>query len=596
MESPTIILITSLLLLIVYGWWSFRDEGSDVDFIRSQLQVQSVNLRLGEKIEEVREDQVQVEEEIQITTEKEPTPSPINQTPIKLQNPLALKNIQTRLIPLIDRPDLGLFFNKNASQISNKQQYAIISANGPEKGRKFDYYFNIPIACQAWRQIGFGCFIIIPYTKSEPEMAEIRQIVQDSVSSFGNDEYPGSIVILEMKIPEKYAEKTVQVAQVVRLFVGQILKYTVEKMEDFISIQNSIYLITTDVDLLPLSTKVFRDLSHDWQMVNAVSIDRMKDHVYVALSCIGASLGVWNFLVDKIIRDHFSKSVKSNEYFDAVGIIKVCEQLTNESLEEKPGTSKIAWYIDQKLASTMVRDYLDLVGWDKIHHRNDALDVRARINKSGFKVTATDWQNEVDRSLDTPYKDSHFCRAGYFNKCWWTIYHLLKHHMPVYDLRQLENYRFKMMETMLKMPEGVLHFKSRGYLIRDQETRDFYLNLGRTDPKIQEYLHTPKKYNKFEFRNLNRIESKKERKLALKPAHIGYDVSKIWTPVYPKIYSAVKPMFVDWQNERVFREWIVEEKTGEELFIYKVVPKFVPEYLLKKLLSGRKAKEMFFEK
>ena len=92
-----------------------------------------------------------------------------------VMNEIAKKNLesveysQTKMIQLQDRPDLGLTYHRNASLLSNKQHFAIISADMITNNSPVTYFFNLPITCQAWRSAGFGCFIIIPYHRKDPE-------------------------------------------------------------------------------------------------------------------------------------------------------------------------------------------------------------------------------------------------------------------------------------------------------------------------------------------------------------------------------------------------------------------------------------------
>ena len=247
-------------------------------------------------------------------------------------DPFSINSIKTRMITLQNRPDLGLNYHDNANLLSNKQQYAIIVSNMITTHSTIGYFFNIPITCQTWRQIGFGCFIVIPYYQKDPDVINAIDIVKNNLVKWGQ-EFPGSIIILEMQVSEEQQDRTVQISQVVRLFIAQILKYSMST-EDFATIQNTIYLITTDVDLMPLSTKVFRDLSHDWHLVSPISVNESKG-LYVLLSCIGASLGVWNYLMNE-------SDFNNVQHFNSTGIVQVCDQEKQKILEKKLGVA-VRW-------------------------------------------------------------------------------------------------------------------------------------------------------------------------------------------------------------------------------------------------------------
>ena len=273
--------ILACLTLVLMGMFIF--ESLQYDFEESEV-FSEINLRklpdftAIDPTEEITNDdktaEVALDLEVEETTTSKSQPDSNLDTLIETiqvkkatetketTDPFSIKSIQTRMIFLQNRPELGLIYHEGANLISNKQQYAIIVSNLITKNSPgLAYFFNIPITCQSWRQIGYGCFIVIPYYRKDPEVINALEIVKKHVVKWGQ-EFPGSIVVLEMEVPEEQKGRTIQVAQVVRLFIAQILKYSMN-LEDFASIQNTIYLITTDVDLLPLSTKVYKDLSHD---------------------------------------------------------------------------------------------------------------------------------------------------------------------------------------------------------------------------------------------------------------------------------------------------------------------------------------------
>ena len=66
-------------------------------------------------------------------------------------------------ITLKDRDDLGIKYYGRANVMSDQNRYAVIVANEMIPKGSVQYTFNIPIACMAWMQIGYGCFIVMPY-------------------------------------------------------------------------------------------------------------------------------------------------------------------------------------------------------------------------------------------------------------------------------------------------------------------------------------------------------------------------------------------------------------------------------------------------
>ena len=66
-------------------------------------------------------------------------------------------------INLKDRKDLGIEYYPRANVMSDQNRYAIIVAHEMIAKGSVQYTFNIPVTCMAWMQIGYGCFIVMPY-------------------------------------------------------------------------------------------------------------------------------------------------------------------------------------------------------------------------------------------------------------------------------------------------------------------------------------------------------------------------------------------------------------------------------------------------
>ena len=166
-----------------------------------------------------------------------------------------------------------------------------ISLNG-----KIRYASQIPFTCATWLEIGYNCFVILPYY-DEHEHQAVRKI-NDLILEWlvkQNTEIRKKTVILNLKVPESRKDDVVMLAQVARLFAAHLVKYSVHK-SDYENVQNA-YFMTTDVDLYPLSARLYHDFDHDWNLVNIIRYahDGSDKSLYVALSCIG-STGVDIFL------------------------------------------------------------------------------------------------------------------------------------------------------------------------------------------------------------------------------------------------------------------------------------------------------------
>jgi hypothetical protein len=152
--------------------------------------------------------------------------------------------------------------------INGNNRYATIIANNLTPDSSLNYYYNIPITCSAWTQIGYGCFVVIPYVESltQNPHSKLSNIIPDILTSW-NHQDTGNIVILYLK--SSTSENIVQIAQIARLFVPHFVKYTSTAVEYAEKLQET-YVITSDVDLVPLSAKFYYQNSYDWNLVNII--------------------------------------------------------------------------------------------------------------------------------------------------------------------------------------------------------------------------------------------------------------------------------------------------------------------------------------
>ena len=297
-----------------------------------------------------------------------------------------------------------------------------------------------------------------------------------------------------------------------RLFIGHLIKYTCTPNE-FKTLSN-VYIVTTDVDLFPLSTKMYSDYSHDLAIINPLNIDAARNKLYVALSCIGGSLSVWDALADE-------SEIAPLKYFNAEGIRKICYDEEQAILKEKPKTQKLSWYMDQILSSKLIRRYLDKYGWDRYRARTKG-DPTGRVDRA--HISNNLYNQVLDENRNEPFKDSHICRGAYTNGCWWNLYKLMKISTTEKDLKKLAEYRNSFIQLMLNSTE-----------IGSNSDRRHVMDEAILRKKLLKY----------------------------------FDIRNEWTQVYPQKYvNNYKPKWIDWENERLFRtyDWI------RNYTVYYVIP------------------------
>ena len=199
------------------------------------------------------------------------------------------------LVTLKSRPELGLHYHPGANIINGNSRYVTIVANRLTQKSSLNYYFNIPISCSAWIQIGYGCFVVIPYfdqdldEETKKNLDELNKIIPDTVTKWNNGD-TGNVVVLYLK--SSFQEDIIKLSQVSRLFVSHFIKYSTTPEEYAEKLQN-IYILTSDVDLLPLSTKYYYLNSYDWNLLNIIQNHDETKKINIALSCVGALTRTW---------------------------------------------------------------------------------------------------------------------------------------------------------------------------------------------------------------------------------------------------------------------------------------------------------------
>ena len=236
---------------------------------------------------------------------------------------------------------------------------------------------------------------------------------------------------------------------------------------------------------------------------------------------------------------------------NSTGIETICNLEKSQLLKKAPNKNKVDWYMDQLLISDLVKDYLNEFGWNKLHSRSH-LDSSGRVDRK--LIAGRRWSNAVDKALLQPYRDTHMCRETYSNSCWWSLYHLLGRHMMPNDLELIMSYRNEFLNEMLTNP-FVGSIRQNQGVKNEEDLRQKYLELGL------------------------------------------FDIRNEWTQLYPRIYKDEKPLFVDWDHQRVFREVITSHGSTKDTVInlYKVIPnepEVVEEVRSKYFCDS--CKEMFF--
>ena len=279
------------------------------------------------------------------------------------------------LVTLKSRPELGLTYHPGADVINGNNRYATIIANNLSPESSLNYYYNIPITCSAWTQIGYGCFVVIPYFESSdsgPESAsdthsKLNKIIPETVTNW-NHQDTGNIVVLYLK--SSTSENVIQIAQISRLFVTHFVKYT-STAEEYAEKLQETYFITSDVDLVPLSAKYYYQNSYDWNLVNIIrSHDKIPNkEIDIALSSVGALARTWyNTIPEKKYDVDFFNDTGLRKLIAIERKIEVEKKGENslKGLPSKDNIPAVDWGLDQTLISIWIEEYAEKFGWATI--------------------------------------------------------------------------------------------------------------------------------------------------------------------------------------------------------------------------------------
>lgn len=234
-------------------------------------------------------------------------------------------------ISLSSRPDLGIFVSNQSNLVNPSEKYAVIAAEKVEPGKTLAYAINLPVACAAWLQKGFGCVIITPYLIEKDHNANnlIESTLLKLIHINQTEEEiekatltrKGKIVHISVRVDD--AIDLPQICQMSRIFVTKYLKYLTDE-KSFRRLEN-VYLLTTDVDILPLTTELYHDMSFDFNLVNATLANRRTNgKLWVALSCVGGYVRAWDVLFED-----------NQTLYNSSGIQKLTNTITNK---------KAKWY------------------------------------------------------------------------------------------------------------------------------------------------------------------------------------------------------------------------------------------------------------
>jgi len=261
-----------------------------------------------------------------------------------------------------------------------------------------DYFFFLPLISLAWQElIGYCPIILIIGSKESWLNEKLNRFVLDESRRFGAEIY-------FIDCMEGHRNSTF--AQISRLYAS-LLGYS----EDT-------YLLTSDVDLLPLSRRFFnqQDFSKQVHLFYGNVYDKKK----FPLGYIGADVSTWK----QVMRPVTSDMLKAISWQLDNGLGKGSEHWT-------------AWNYDEFLFGVRIFEWDSKLLRCQIIERQGAPPID-RIDRSNW---------HFDGHLEGKV-DAHLLRPGYTQENWSRIGNVLRCFLPENWYTWVENYHKKFMEIL----------------------------------------------------------------------------------------------------------------------------------------------------
>ena len=165
--NSLVFVLVSIVLFSAFSFYSGNLKySSQSSSFKTNLEPKSVSKRDYNIKQTTQNLTTPTQKATQKPTEKptqQPKPDPTNSKITLHFTPNSRTEPPNKFTLLNSRPELGFTYHSNANLINPYSRYAVIIANRLTKQSKLTYVFQIPFACLTWIQIGYRCFIVMPY-------------------------------------------------------------------------------------------------------------------------------------------------------------------------------------------------------------------------------------------------------------------------------------------------------------------------------------------------------------------------------------------------------------------------------------------------
>lgn len=207
------------------------------------------------------------------------------------------------------------------------------------------------------REFLIDCIYKLPdtnlHTKIDPITSNLVELIEATSAKMGKT---AEVIIMRLQAPTSITDLA-QLSQTSRLFVAKLLKYSVNSEAEFQKIKQ-VHLITSDVDLAPMSTKIYHS-NKKFNIVSPLKINTHFTNLYMALSCVGANVEDWDSLFpdsgSELVSLNVTKYLDETFTYNGEGIINYIQKYIAFN---EPQHINIQWYIDM----------VGVVGYSWLHY------------------------------------------------------------------------------------------------------------------------------------------------------------------------------------------------------------------------------------
>lgn len=258
--------------------------------------------------------------------------------------------------------------------------YAVFGSNTPngESYRSYDYAYQLPMAALAWERIGFKSIVLIVGSRCEWDNEPALRHVLTAL------EARQSVTVIFVSAP---LEQRPLLSQTGRIFAANLPEFPGKPYD---------YVVTSDADLWPLHREHFiHQPGKNVVLVHSLCCGffdwKGKTYRMYPMGNIGATANTWRQILNEQ-----QKTMTS----DSPGIIKYMQEEFGALVNQKVVVAEQTWYLDQKLVSIRIAQWMQRHGNETVHVVSD--DGWTRVDRARWDAAVlnqTSFEKRYDAHL-----------------------------------------------------------------------------------------------------------------------------------------------------------------------------------------------------